>query len=153
MSHVRLIALLMVLCATGCRTLPELPPADMSQPGWNNRQGQAIWRANAQAPEIAGEVYFSARGRGESILQFIKTPFPIVIARTSNSLWRVSFPGDNRVYSGRGHTPARIGWFALMAALQNASVPKPWTFTQEPEDHWRLANDETGELIEGYLSP
>ena len=139
---------LIFLCA--CRTLPPLPPADLSQPGWKIRQGQAVWKSGAEAPEIAGELLLATHPQQGMVLQFIKTAFPIVVAQSSDAGWRISFSG-NREFSGRGKPPQRIGWFQLAAALEQKKLPDAWSFTQSTEQNWRLENRRTGEFIEGYL--
>src|ERR1043166_4713848 len=82
---------LLVACGA-CRTVLPLPPANLSQPGWTVRQGQAIWRSARKAPEIAGELLLATRTDGEAFVQFTKTPFPLVIAQTSGSDWEIRFP-------------------------------------------------------------
>jgi hypothetical protein len=140
--------LMMFLCA--CRTLPNLPPADLSQPDWKARQGQAVWKSATEAPEIAGELLLATHPRHGMVLQFIKTPFPIVIAQSSDAGWKISFAG-NREFSGLGKPPARISWFQLTAALDGHELPAGWTFKRLSEQNWRLENQRTGEFIEGYL--
>src|SRR4051812_21168302 len=152
MSRRGLIMAALLMLAAGCQTVPRFRQPDVSQPGSKTRQGQAVWRANAQASEIAGELYLSSNPAGDHILQFIKTPFPIAVAQTTTNAWQISFPGDQRNYSGRGQPPARIGWFVLMSALEDSRVSSPWQFSKTSEEQWRLTNSRTGELIEGYLS-
>ena len=132
--------------------MPELAPADLSQPGWRARQGQAVWRAKADAPEIAGELLLATHPVRGTVLQFLKTPFPVVVAQTSTSSWRISFSGD-REYAGPGEPPRRIGWFQLPIALQNGEIGHGWVFSKTGEQNWRLENERTGEFIEGYLRP
>ena len=54
---VLLVSVLGNIC--GCRTSQQLPATNLSEPGWNVRQGQAIWRRETGAPEIAGELLVS----------------------------------------------------------------------------------------------
>ena len=136
----------------GCRTAPEVPPADLSQPGWKTRQGQAVWRAKADAPEIAGELLLATHPVRGTVLQFLKTPFPIVVAQAGSRGWRISFSGD-REYAGRGEPPQRISWFQLPNALEHRKPDDGWSFSKMGGQNWRLENARTGEFIEGYFSP
>jgi hypothetical protein len=136
----------------GCRTLPELPPADLSQPGWSTRQGQVVWKANTDAPEIAGELLLAIHPKQGIVLQFLKTPFPVVVAQTGNGGWRISFSGG-REYAGQGEPPQRISWFQVPRALKDGEVDHGWSFSKTGDSNWRLENQRTGEFIEGYLRP
>ena len=144
---------LMCLLLFGCRTVPPLPPADLSQPGWQVRQGQAVWKPNEKAPEIAGELVWAAHPDGRFLLQFLKTPITLVEAQGSNERWQISFPARGRTIRGsRGRSPSeRLGWLYLARALRGHDI-NGWTFTRTGE-HWKLTNSRTGEMIEGYLRP
>ena len=85
------------------------------------------------------------------VLQFIKTPFPIVTAQASRAGWKISFSGE-REFSGRGKPPGRISWFQLHAALEGRELPPGWIFQRANKQNWRLENRGTGEFIEGYLT-
>ena len=146
------IATCLLLMATACRTIPELPVASLSEPGWTVRQGQALWRPGKDATEIAGEIVIAAHVDGQTLLQFIKTPFPIVIAQTTSNLWRLEIPSENRVVAGRGIAPSRAGWLQLARALAGQAVPRPWHFHRSGVE-WRLENSRSGEVVSGYLSP
>src|SRR3954470_17371985 len=55
----RLITILcagLLLALPGCPPLPPLPKVNLSEPGWETHQGQAVWRSRRGAPEIAGEI-------------------------------------------------------------------------------------------------
>lgn len=140
------------LLLLGCRTVPPLPPFDVSQTGWQVRQGQAVWKPKKEAPEIAGELVWAANADGRFLLQFSKTPIALVEAQGSNERWQISFPAQGRTLAGSGIPSPRLGWLHLAATLQRRGVSKGWTFTLNGE-HWKLANNRTGEIIEGYLSP
>src|SRR5687767_7740505 len=102
----------LALCAlalTACRTIPDLPRANLSEPGWTVHQGQALWTPKRNATEIAGELVVATRSDGRTLLQFIKTPFPLVIAQTTSNLWQIEIPPQNRVVAGRGTPPSRAG--------------------------------------------
>jgi hypothetical protein len=146
------------LCAvitllTGCRTPGELPEVDLAQPGWQIRQGQAVWRANANAPELAGELVWATHPNGRFLLQFLKTPITMVEAQGDEQSWQISFPAQNRRISGsRQRSPSqRLGWLYLASALRGETLPATWTLTRDA-NKWRLVNPRTGEVIEGYLA-
>ena len=144
-------ALAVVLALCGCRTVPNLPPVDLAQPGWETRQGQAVWKANTNAPEIAGELLLATHPQQGMVLQFIKTPFPLVIAQAGRAGWKISFSGD-REFAEAGDPPGRISWFQLPAAIASRKLPRGWKFQKTDERSWRLENARTGEFIEGFLA-
>ena len=45
--------LTLALLFASCRTLPDLPAVNVSEPGWTLKQGQAVWRRDRTSPEIA----------------------------------------------------------------------------------------------------
>lgn len=144
------------LCAVaflffGCRTISTLPPVDLSQPGWRIREGQAVWKSGTEAPEIAGELIVTAHPQHGLFVQFIKTAFPIIVAQSGPSGWKISFSG-NREFSGPGKPPARISWFQLAAALEGRDPSRDWHFKKSDGQNFRLENARTGEFIEGYLA-
>jgi len=57
-----LIGLLTLATVAACRTAPPLPPVNLSDPRWTLQQGQAVWRSQLNAPEIAGELLVASRG-------------------------------------------------------------------------------------------
>src|SRR4051812_19452341 len=95
----RFVCLLLLLALPACRTAPT-PKANLSEPGWTVRQGQAVWREKKDASGIAGELLLATRP-GRTFLQFTKTPFPFVIAQTGTNSWQMESPAENRRYSGR----------------------------------------------------
>ena len=141
-----------VLCAAGCRTAPPWPAVDLGEPGWTVREGQAIWRAKRGAPEIAGEIHIATHPNGRAFVQFTKTPFPFVIARTEADVWQIEMPARNKRYTGHGHPPARIIWFQLALVLAGSSPSKDWSWHVEKDHHWRLENLSTGESLQGYFT-
>jgi hypothetical protein len=149
------IAVLVLACGVlGCHTVKPLAPADLGAPGWYVRQGQAVWRPSRSRPEIAGELLVASRPNGDSLVQFTKTPFPIVLARTSGEHWQIQFGPDARTFGGRGIPPARFIWPRLAACLTSgAAPPKRWTFWSKPDGAWRFENRSTGETLEGFLGP
>lgn len=149
----RSICLFCVLLVAGCRIVQEFPAVDVSQPGWQVRQGQAVWRPDAKGPELSGELLWASHPDGRFLLQFLKTPITLVEARGSDAGWRISFPPQGRSFTGsRGRSPSqRLGWLHLAAALQGRTAPN-WTFTRRSDRAWQLSNARTGEMIEGYLA-
>lgn len=144
--------ILALILLTGCRTIAPLPPANLAEPGWTVRQGQAVWRAKHDAPEIAGEILVATRGDGRAFVQFTKTPLPFAVAQRTRESWQVEFPIQNRRYSGRGNPPARLVWLHLPDCLAGTRLAKAWSCEHSGEQ-WRLENAATGELLEGYLAP
>jgi hypothetical protein len=140
--------LLISLC--GCLSLHPLPPANLSEPGWTIRQGQAVWKTGKKAPEIAGEVLLATKTDGSTFVQFTKTPFPFAIAQTTSNAWQFEIPPQNKRYSAPGKPPARIVWFQLANALAGKPVAKGWTW-QNSDGNWQLKNS-SGESLEGYLA-
>lgn len=140
---------LTVLC--GCLSLRPLPKADLSQPGWTIRQGQAVWQPSRKSPEIAGELLLATRTDGSSFVQFTKTPFPFAIAQTMSNRWQLEIPPQNKRYTAPGKPPARIVWFQLANALTGRPLAKGWTW-RDSGANWQLTNS-SGESLEGYLSP
>jgi hypothetical protein len=137
------------LASLGCRSVPPLPPDDLSRPGWTVRQGQAVWKTRGS--ELAGELIFASRPDGSSSLLFIKTPLPLVTAQNQGPRWTVRFVADNRTFSGLGVPPAQLLWVHLARALTGAPVPAPLEF--QSAANWQLTNPKTEEAISGFLMP
>ena len=134
--------------------MPELPPIDVSQPGWRVRQGQAVWKPNREAPELAGEFIWAAHRDGRFLLQFLKTPITLVEAQGNAERWKISFPPQGRTLAGRAsaRTSDRFAWLYLAEALQSKRSHGDWAFFWKG-DRFALGNAQTGEMIEGYFSP
>jgi hypothetical protein len=142
-----------MLCSAliGCSTAPKIPAANLAEPGWTLRQGQALWKPKRNAPEIAGELVVATRPDGRTFVQFIKTPFPIAIAQTTSNLWELQIPAQNRVVGGRGVPPARVAWLQLARALGGNSVAGPWRLERKGSE-WAFQNPRTGEALSGHFS-
>jgi hypothetical protein len=139
---------------TGCMNLPPLPPADLSQPGWETRQGQAVWRPRQGVEEIAGEILVSTRKQDRTLVQFSKNPFPLVNATVTRDSWELSAPALGKRYAHPGKPPSRILWFQLSKILTDQAPSIPWKWTPSGDGgHWRLENPTTGESLEGFFSP
>jgi len=145
-----LLGFLFLISVGGCLTLPPLPKADLSQPGWNIRQGEAVWKPDRKSPEIAGELLLATRLDGSSFAQFIKTPFPFAITQTTSNKWQAEFPPQNKRFTAPGKPPERIIWFQLVNALTGKPLAKGWTW-HDSGTNWQL-NSSSGESLEGYLS-
>jgi hypothetical protein len=142
-----------LLLATGCGTVPAVPPADLSQPGWTTRQGQAVWRPGKAAPELAGDLVVATRDDGSCFIQFAKTPLPLVTAQVTTNAWRLYIVPTDTTRSGGGEAPLRVVWFCLPRCLAHLSPGKPWRWETLQDNGWRLSNPTTGESLEGYLTP
>jgi hypothetical protein len=136
----------------GCQLLPPLPPADFSEPGWQVREGQAIWRSSAEAPELAGELLFATNMAGRTMVQFIKTPIPFLTAQTTTNAWKIDFTVENRSYRGPGTPPSRLLWLHLARALAGTPPPAPIQFHRDGPDSWVIDNPRSGERISGVLA-
>jgi hypothetical protein len=141
----------LLLGLSACRTATPLPKANLADPSWQVRQGQAAWRSTRSAPEIAGEILLATKPDGEAIIQFTKTPFPFVIAQRTTNAWQIEVPAQNKTYRFAGNPPARLIWFQLPRAVFDEPLQKPWRWN-ESGDTWRLENASTGESLEGYFS-
>ena len=143
----------LLLAASGCKLLfPRLPSVDLSEPGWTVMEGQAVWHLPKGNTELAGEVLLATRRDGRAIVQFSKSPFPLVIAQRVADRWDVAFPPQNRRYAGKGRPPKRLIWLHLPAVLSGELPPRNWVWRHDSSG-WRLENPASGEAIEGYLAP
>ena len=142
-----------VLGCAACRIVPPLAPANLSEPGWTIREGQAVWRPKIGAPEIAGELLVATHRDGQTFLQFTKTPLPLVVARITTNHWQIEFVTDHRAFSGHGQPPSRFGWLHLAGCVAGAAPPAKWHWEQFPDNRWRLENPRSGETLEGFLMP
>jgi hypothetical protein len=148
-----ILVLISIVTLCGCRTLPPLPPADLSAPGWRVQQGQAVWKPRRTAPEIAGEIVLATHPDGRSVVQFTKTPFNIVVAQMASNRWQIQFVPEHRLFGGAGQPPKYFCWLHLAAALAAEPLPKGLTLSRSGDSQWRLENRATGETIEGYFLP
>jgi len=142
---------LALLCG-GCASFSKpLPPVNLQAPGWTVRQGQAVWKLPAKGDhDLAGEVLVATGPDDQTFVQFSKTPFPILIGQTSGNHWQVELPPQNKRYAGPGLPPKRLIWLYLPRALAGKSLPANCHWTNSGSD-WRLANQKTGEAIEGFF--
>ena len=141
-------ALAFAVWLTGCRTAPPLPPADLSQPGWQVQRGQAVWQPPQGRPELAGEILIARRTDGTAFIQFTKDPFPLATAQMTADRWQIDFGAGRRSWRGRGRPPKLFLWFQLPRALHGGAPDSPWRFSQTNES-WRIENPRRGEWLEG----
>ena len=155
-SHLRLgpipcaLFSFLLVSTNGCRNLPPLPAANLSEQGWTVRQGQAVWRRAKGSPEIAGELLVGTRTNGEAFVQFTKTPFPVVIAQKTSDEWQIQAPAQNETHVGPGKPPERIIWFGLAQALAGDALPRQWSWRYD-SNSWSLENRTSGESLSGYF--
>ena len=147
----KILYLFPALLLTGCQLIPALPPVDLKDPAWNIVEGQAVWRANSKAPELAGEFLLATNVNNAVYFQFSKPPFPVIVAQSTSKGWQLEIPTRKKTYSGPGAPPSRIIWLRLPALLRGDPPPKNWTWTRKA-DSWTLKNQKTGESIEGLLT-
>lgn len=146
-----LIGFILATSLCGCLSLHPLPKADLSQPGWTVRQGQAVWKPpGPKSPEIAGDLLLATRTDGSAFVQFTKTPFPFVIAQKTSNRWQLEIPPQNKRYTRPGKPSARIVWFQLVNALAGKPLAKGWTW-HDSGSNWELKSS-SGESLEGFLS-
>lgn len=147
----RALGFLLLIGLCGCVTMRPLPKADLSEPGWTIRQGQAVWKPpGKKSPEIAGELLVATRPDGAAFAQFTKTPFPFFIAQMTTNGWQIEIPPQNKHYARHGKPPARIVWFQLVYALTGKPVAKGWTW-QNSDANWNLKSA-SGESLEGFFA-
>ncbi len=139
--------------ATGCCTAGKLAPISVSGPGWQIRQGQAVWTPSRDQTGLGGELLVASHQSGIYVFDFEKTPLPVTKGQVTSTNWLIQFPAQKRSLGSRGPPPARFAWLYLGAALQDQPLPKPLRFEREPEGRWRLENTRSGETIEGFLTP
>jgi hypothetical protein len=144
------IITLALLGGAGCATTHPLPPANLAEPGWTVRHGQAVWHLPQGNREIAGEVIVATRKDGESFVQFTKNPFPLVTAQATAKRWTVEFPPQNKHYAGRGAPPKRVIWLYLPRVLSGQPPPRHFSWHQDANG-WKLENHKNGESLEGYF--
>ena len=148
------LALLGVLVlAPACGTIPHAPLFKATGLGWHVQQGQALWRPRQKMPELAGDLVMASHEDGRCLLQFTKTPLPMMLAQTTRTNWLVQFPPQRLSFSGHHRPPGRFLWLYLKPALAGEPLPADLVFQRKPDGGWRLENTRTGESVEGVLSP
>jgi len=139
-----------LLLAPGCRTPPPPAAINLAEAGWKVRQGQAVWRSGPSG-EIAGELLVATHPDGRSLVQFTKTPVPVVLARTWPGRWEVHYSGQPP-WDGYGPPPSRVIWLHLAKFLDGGAPPSRWKWERRDQS-WKLENPAAGESIEGFVAP
>jgi hypothetical protein len=152
-SALRWALLVFPMLFAGCHTPNEAPLFTAAGPGWRVQEGQALWRPGRRLPELGGELLIASHEDGRCIVQFAKTPLPLVLAQTTRSNWLIRFPPRRMSFAGRQPPPGRFAWLYLPIALAGDSLPSALRFQQKPDGGWRLENTRSGETVEGFLSP
>lgn len=152
-GNVGLLLLVALGLLTGCSTLKPLPPVDLSAAGWTVQRGQAVWKFGADAPEVVGDLMIATRPDGETFAQFSKAPLTVAVARATANAWELDFAMFGRRVAGRGEPDDRFALFQLARASRGATLPDNWALADLGDGRWRLANERTGEFLEGYWEP
>ncbi len=147
-----LVLLPCLLALAACQTAPGPGPANLAEPGWTVRQGQAVWQRSREGPEIAGEILLATQATGRTLVQLSKNGFPLVIAQSWADRWEVELPAQNRRYAGRGLPPKRLLILYLPRAIAGQSLPSGWSWNAIADGSWRLTNHRAGESLEGYFN-
>ena len=148
------MALLVALSATSsCRTANPMPTVDLSAPGWQVLQGQALWKPRRKQPEIAGDLLLATNAMGDFFVQLNKAPFPVVTAERLDGRWQIQFGTGDYSRQGRGAPPERFSWFQLPRVLSGGHPADDWRFENVASNAWRLANDKTGETLQVGIFP
>lgn len=149
-----LLTLVALVILAGCRTPDPLPAADVSQPGWRVEHGQALWKPAARKREIAGDLLLATGPGRECLVQFAKTPFPLVTARQTKDAWQIEFGAGARRVGGLGEAPARWVWFDLARMRRGAAARGFGPLADAGNSaHCGLTNATTGERLEVWFTP
>lgn len=140
------LALLLLAILNGCASL-QLPDVDLEEETWQVRQGQAVWKANADAPPIAGDLLIAKDNAGNVFISFSKGPVPVFTARSTADGWLLDLAVRGKSFSRRGNPPKRFIWFAVPALLDGAPPPKGWTADKVADDEWMLEKPKNGETV------
>lgn len=145
--------LVLVVFTTGCRTFGDASRISTAGPGWRVLNGQAVWRPSRNRPELGGDLLVARHENGSYIFDFEKTPLPITMGHTTSTNWLIQFPAQRFSFGGKGKPPLRFTWLYLGAALDDKPLPEPFRFQRKPDGGWLLQNTNSGESIEGFLTP
>ena len=139
----------LMLALVGCAG-PELSPVNLAAPGWRVQETQALWRSKRGAPELIGELLVATHPDGSRLVQFSKQSLPLITAQVATNGWSISSPLRSGRFGGT-HTPTyRVPWFQI-TELPPANGPRErhWSRSVSTDGTWRLANESTGEYLEG----
>ena len=148
------VALLITHGLVACASVPTLPPADLSDPAWEQHRGQAVWQpADQSRPRLIGDLLLATRDDA-LLVNFVKPPIPLFTARVQAGQWSIRFVERGRAYGGGGRPPAkRFIWFALPAILDGAPPPKPWLAERPRPGVLQLTQPKSGETLRVVLPP
>ncbi len=135
----------------GCSSVTPLPEVDLNAPGWTVWTGQALWKAEASQPAIAGEIVLARHQNSDVLISFAKPPVPIFTAQTYGKRWTIDLIHNQRSHSGTNGPPARFVWFQIPALIQDSTMPKGWQVDAEDDSIWQLRNPDSGESIRVVL--
>jgi hypothetical protein len=124
---------------------------DLAEPGWTIRQGQAVWRAQPDGADIAGDLLVAMHRDGRSLVQFTKPPLPFVVAQRQTNSWQIQFFAQNKTYSGHGPPPSRLVWLHLPDGLVGRHSDTNWFLARSGEGGWHFENLVTEETLDGFL--
>jgi hypothetical protein len=149
-----LLGSLFTLWLAGCAALPQktLPPLDTSGPGWEVRQGQALWKPGNEDPEIAGDVVVSLHPSAGAYVQFSKT-LPILSARLVPEGWEFHTIAEDKRYSGGGSPPNRIVWLQMLRVLDGQKISDRWSVAHPSDLFVSLQDSFKGEHLEIRFQP
>jgi hypothetical protein len=148
------LALLVAMTGiTSCRTAKPLPSADLSAPGWQVLQGQALWKPDRTRPEVVGDLLLATNAAGDCFVQLNKNPFPVVTAERLGERWQIQFGAGDYSRRGFGAPPDRFSWFQLPCALSGGRPGGDWRFENMASNACRLENAKTGETLEVVIIP
>jgi hypothetical protein len=164
-----------MLAGLGCRSLDrstnDWAAVDLTEPGWQIQQGQAVWRPSTDATEWVGDLLLAGHEDGRFWVVFSKNPIVLVTARRDGPHWRVEWPVRRRIESGEGASPPdqlwlywaeqmteqmaeRNGWPITRDTEERVVSERPsdvWEWAQPQPGHWVLLHRVRGERLEGYL--
>jgi hypothetical protein len=141
-----------LLCfLSSCCTFSKFSIIDTSQPGWKVQQGEAIWKPGKNYSELTGEIVLAWHEDGRSSVRFSKASFPIVAAQCTATNWVIEFSSQKLRFGGMGKPSSRFGWLQLPGALHQKTLPSNWHFEEKVNGGWRLENQNSGEILEGFL--
>lgn len=143
---------LVLAMLTSCRTVSPPLQADLSEPGWVIRQGQAVWSPKPGETDVAGDLLVAMHRDGRSIVQFTKPPLPFVVAQRDTNSWHVQFFAQKKSYSGQGEPPSRIAWLHLPDGLIGRHSDTNWFLARKPDGSWHFENLATEEMLDGFLA-
>ena len=124
---------------------------NFSGPGWVVRQGQVVWKPDAESAGVAGDLLLAMHPDGRQVVQFTKTPLPFLVAQRTTDGWQVQVIPRHKTYSGRGEPPARLLWLHLPDARYGSPAGTNGFLTSKPDGSFHFENRASGESIEGFL--